>query len=115
MNKGKEHTLGRYKESYVFLRNYLLKLPTRSLPFTRIDKLGIPKTLWSLRPLIKGSREEQRVALSIARGYEQIRLEIDYTDLAAITDEHTPQEERAVLDLTKKFNKFLKQFTRNRK
>jgi hypothetical protein len=114
-NKGKEHTLGRYKESYVFLRNYLLELPTHPLSFTRVDKLGLPKTLWSLRPLIKGNRDEQRVALTIARGYEQIRLKIDFTDLAAITDVHTPLQECAVLVLTKKFNKFLKQFTRNRK
>lgn len=114
-NKGKLHTLGRYKESYVFLRNYLLELPTQPIPFTRVDKLQIPKTLWSLRPLIKGDREEKRIALSIARGYEQIRLDIDYSDLSAITDKHTPLQEAAVLNLTKQFNKFLKRFTRHRK
>jgi len=114
-NKGKLHTLGRYKESYVFLRNYLLELPTQPISFTRVDKLGLPKTLWSLRPLIKGNREEKRVALSIARGYEQIRLEIDYSDTSAITDKHSPSQEDAVLNLTRQFNKFLKQFTRHRK
>jgi len=76
--------------------------------------LGIPKTLWSLRPLIKGNKDEQRVALTIVRGYEQIRLDIDYSDLDAITAKHTPQEEYAVLNLTRKFNKFLKRFVKTR-
>jgi hypothetical protein len=114
-NKGKQYTLGRYKESYAFLRNYLLKLPTQPLSFCKVDKLNIPKTLWLLKPLIKGNRDEQRVALSIVRGFEQIRLEIDYSDLDAITAKHTLQEEYAVLNLTREFNKFLKRFTKTRK
>lgn len=111
---GKQYTLGRFKESYTFLRNYLLKLPTQPIPFCKADSLGIPKPLWSLRPLIKGDRDAQRVALTIARSYEQIRLPIDYSTVA-ITDDLSPLQETNVLELLPKFNKFLTKFTRKRK
>jgi hypothetical protein len=111
-NNGKQYTLGRYKESYTFLRNYLLELPTQPISFCKVDSMGIPKPLWSLRPLIKRDKSYQRIALTIARGYEVIRLEIDYSNLDAITGE-LPNKE-TVLDLSKKFNRFLKRFTLNR-
>lgn len=114
-NHGKRYTLGIYKESYAFLRNYLLELPTQPISFCKVDTKGIPKTLWLLRPLIKRNKETQRIALIIARSYEQIRLSIDYTDLNSITDEMPGSTQTSVLMVEKKFNKFLTRFTENRK
>jgi hypothetical protein len=76
---GKRHTLERYKECYTFLRNIVLNLPTQPIPFCKVDKRGIPKPLWPLRSLIKGDRNDMRIALCIARSYEQIKLPIDYS------------------------------------
>lgn len=112
---GKQYTLGRYKECYAFLRNYLLELPTQPVPFCKVDKRGIPKPLWSIRPLIKGCRSSKRVALTIARSYEQIRLEIDYTNLSSITDEMPEEIQKSVRNINKKFRKFLTKFTQKRK
>jgi hypothetical protein len=114
-NNGKQYTLGLYKDCYAFLRNYLLELPTHPISFCKVDPRGIPKPLWALRPLIKGGRSNQRLALSIARSYEQIRLEIDYSSIDSITDEMSQETERSVRDISKKFRKFLKGFTRKRK
>jgi hypothetical protein len=114
-NNGKQYTLGLYKDCYAFLRNYLLQLPTQPLSFCKVDSKGIPKPLWTLRPLIKGNRDTQRIALTIARSYEQIRLEIDHTTLESITDEMPLKTKVSVRDLSKKFKRFLKKFTLKRK
>jgi hypothetical protein len=114
-NHGKQYTLALYKESYTFLRNYLLELPTQPISFCKVDSNNIPKPLWALRPLIKRERSLKRLALTIARSYEQIRLEVDYSSLESITDEMTQETEKSVRGLSKKFRKFLKKFTRKRK
>jgi len=111
----KQYTLTLYKSVYAFLRNILLKLPTQPLSYCKVDAKGLPKPLWPLRPLIKGTRNSLRVALTIARSYEQIRLEIDYTSLDNVTLGHTPKQEETIKSLTLKFNKFLTEFTRGRK
>jgi hypothetical protein len=113
-NNGKQYTLGLYKDCYAFLRNYLLEIPTHPLSFCKVDSEGIPKPLWALRPLIKRDRNLKRVALTIARSYEQIRLEINYSSTESITDEMTQETEKSVRDLSKKFKKFLTKFTRKR-
>jgi hypothetical protein len=87
-HNGKRYTLELYKDCYRFLRNYLLQIPTQPVPFCKTDKFGIPKPLWSIRPLIKGNRNDRRLALTIARTYEKIRLEIDYSNLSSITDDY---------------------------
>jgi len=114
-NNGKQYTLELYKSAYAFLRDTSLELQTHPIAFCKVDSKGIPKPLWPLRPLMNGERNSMRLSLSIARSYEQIRLEIDYSCLDNVTDEHTPLQEIAVLNITKKFNKFLNRFTRNRK
>jgi len=76
---GKRYTLERYKLCYLFLRNIVLQLPTQPIPWCKVDSDGIPKILWTLRPLIKGDRNDKRIALSIARSYEIIKLPIDYS------------------------------------
>lgn len=114
-NNGKQYTLGLYKDCYAFLRNYLLELPTQPLSFCKVDSDGIPKPLWSLRPFIKGDRCSKRLSLTIARSYEQIRLDIDYSKLSEITDIMPQGIEASVRKIDKKFRKFLKQFTRKRK
>ena len=114
-NNGKQYTIGVYKDCYTFLRNYLLKLPTQPISFCKVDADGIPKPLWSLRPLIKGCRDNKRLALTIARSYEQIRLEIDYSVISSITDEMTEATQKSVLDIDKQFKGFLKEFTLTRK
>ena len=111
---GKQYTLGLYKDCYAFLRNYLLELPTQPVRFCKVDRFGIPKPLWPLRPLIKRNRIHKRVALSIARGFEVIRLEIDYSNLASITDPLSEETHKTVRSLNKKFRKFLKRFTKKR-
>ena len=102
---GKQYTLGLYKDCYAFLRNYLLELPTQPVRFCKVDRFGIPKPLWPLRPLIKRGRIHKRVALSIARGFEVIRLEIDYSNLASITDPLSEETHKTVRSLNKKFRK----------
>lgn len=77
-NNGAAWTLDRYKSSYAFLRNKILKLNAPPIQWCKADSDGYPKTLWSLRPLLKGNRNLQRVALTIARSYEVITLPIDY-------------------------------------
>jgi hypothetical protein len=114
-NNGKQYTLGLYKDCYTFLRNYLLELPTQPLSFCKVDLNGIPKPLWTLRPLIKGDRDLIRIALTIARSYEQIRLEVDYSKLDSITDEMSEEVQKSVRVLSKKFKRFLKKFTLKRK
>ena len=83
---GKKYTLEKYKNSYIFLRNYVLDLPTQPLSFTKADKRGIPKPLWPLRPLIKRDKDHQRLALTIARSYELIRLPIEINLESIVTD-----------------------------
>lgn len=77
-NHGPRQTLEHYKACYVFLRNRFLELQTQPIPWCKTDSNGIPKTLWPLRPLIKGDRQTRRLSLTIARSYEQITLPIDY-------------------------------------
>jgi len=110
-NCGKQNTLGRYKESYAFLRNFLLQLPTQPVPFCKVGLDKLPKTLWTLRPLIRGDRQLKRVALTIARSYEQIRLEVDYNDTDSITDSASQRIEASVRDLSDILERFLKVFT----
>jgi hypothetical protein len=102
---GKRYTLARYKESYAFLRNLTLQLPTNPIPFCKVDSEGIPKTLWTLRPLFKGDRNDKRVALSIARSYEEIRLPIDYT-----TDPITASPLKDIHETDQQFGLFLERF-----
>jgi hypothetical protein len=86
-NHGLKHTLVLHKSYYEFLRNTLLELPTQPLSFCKVDKNSIPKPLWPLRPLIKGNRSEKRLALTIVRTYEKIRLPIEI-NLKPIRDPH---------------------------
>jgi hypothetical protein len=101
---GNHFTLDRYKTSYAFLRNLTLELPTDPIPFCIVDKRCIPKPLWPLRSLIKGNRTDQRMALTIARSYETIKLPIDYST-ESIT-EPIPNGMK-VKETTQEFNKFL--------
>jgi hypothetical protein len=75
---GSHYTLERYKECYLFLRNIILELPAQPIPWCKVDSEGYPKPLWPLRSLIKGDRTSRRIALTIARSYELIKLPIDY-------------------------------------
>lgn len=104
---GKTHALSRYKDSYKFLRNHILKLDTLPIPYCKTDKRGIPKTLWSLRPFIKGDRNSQRLALTIARSYELIKLPIDY-DTKNIEDTAIISAE--LQEVAKDFKLFLTKF-----
>jgi hypothetical protein len=107
-NHGQRHTLAIYKSCYMFLRNKILQLPTQPIPFCKADRNGIPKPLWSLRPLIKGDRNDKRVALSIVRTYELITLPIDYSTKSI---EEPSLEGKDFQETTKLFNKFLEEFT----
>jgi hypothetical protein len=110
-HNGKRYTLELYKDNYRFLRNYLLQIPTQPVPFCKADKFGIPKPLWSIRPLIKGNRDDKRLALTIARTYEKIRLEVDYSNLSSITDDYDKDIYHNVLNIDKTFSQFLELFT----
>lgn len=106
-NRGKRNTLELRKQCYVFLRNYLLELPTTPIPFTKTCKLGLPKPLWVLKPLITGCRQSQRLALTIVRGYEQIRLDIDYNKTESITDPVDVETQQQIDELEAKLYDFL--------
>lgn len=111
-NNGSRYTLGRYKECYEFLRNKILLLPTQPLVFCQVDKKGLPKPLWSLRPLLKRDRKFQRIALTIARSFEKIRLPIDYSKLEVITDVNSDEVQSNISDLTQDLNQFLEKFSK---
>ena len=104
---GKKYTLEKYKTSYVFLRNLVLHLPTQPMSFTKVDKRGIPKPLWPLRPLIKRARNEHRLALTIARSYEKIKLPIEINVESIVNDY---PKGSFVKETTKHFSKFLEKF-----
>jgi len=70
---GPEATLKLYKACFIFLRNYLLELSSTPIPFVKVDKKGIPKPLWPLRPLLR-DESTQRIALSFARITDRIIL-----------------------------------------
>lgn len=107
-NNGSHHTLSRYKEGYMFLRNLVLHLPTQPISFCKVDKRGIPKILWSLRPLLSKSRDLSRVALSIARSFELITLEIDYsTDSIEKEGSYDPSFQETKME----FKRFLQEFS----
>lgn len=106
---GKHYALTKYKDSYAWLRNYILNLDTPNIPFCKVDRRGIPKTLWALRPLLKGDREEHRLALTIARIYEEIYLPLNI-DLDAI--EGLPLREDDSLKHFQNFEKFMDKFTK---
>ena len=105
---GPRHTLDHYKECYIFLRNTILELPAQPIPWCKVDSKGIPKTLWPLRSLIKGNRDSQRVALTIARSYEQITLPIDYNPESIEAPAFYGAEYQ---ETTKEFKLWLKEFT----
>lgn len=104
---GSRYALDRYKASYIFLRNLVLKLPANPIPFCKVDSQNIPKTLWPLRPLLKGNRNELRIALCIARTYELIRLPVDYS-VESITTPSSYDERYGETKLM--FNKMLEGF-----
>jgi len=107
-NHGPHHTLGHYKECYIFLRNTILELPAQPIPWCKADSDGIPKTLWPLRSLIKGTRNSKRIALTIARSYEQITLPIDYHPKSIEAPAHYGLEYQ---ETTKDFKIWLEKFT----
>jgi hypothetical protein len=110
-SNGKPFALERYKCSYQYLRNYILQLPTQPVTFCKSDSNGLPKTLWPLRPLLKGDRTTERLALSIARTYELVTLPINYGDLDAITDNSPLESIKTQKMVSKKLRWFLKRFT----
>jgi hypothetical protein len=107
-NHGPHYTVDRYKECYLFLRNTILELSTQPIPWCKVDSEGIPKTLWSLRPLIKGNEKEQRIALTIARSYELVTVPIDYHPKSI--DDPFPYRS-GFKETTEEFKKWLKHFT----
>jgi hypothetical protein len=113
-SNGKSYALDRYKSSYIFLRNKLLQLTTQPIPFCRTDSDGIPVTLWTLRPLIKGNEKDIRIALCIARSYEMIRLDIDYSKTKAITAKLPKKSIDNVEVLDGILRKFLEEFSKDR-
>jgi len=113
-SNGKPYALDRYKSSYIFLRNKLLQMSTQPIPFCKTDSNDIPITLWTLRPLIKGNEKDIRIALCIARSYELIRLEIDYSKTKAITAKLPKKSIDNVEVLDGILKNFLEEFTKNR-
>lgn len=105
---GPRYTIDRYKESYLFLRNLSLELPAQPILWCKADSKGIPKPLWPLRSLIKGNRDAQRVALTIARSYELITLPIDYCPSSI---QEPPSYGVEFKETTKDFKIFLEEFT----
>jgi hypothetical protein len=110
--RGKRDTLKFYKEVYAWLRNHVLELPTQTIAFCKVDSRGIPKPLWPLRSLIKGGRQSQRVALTIARSYELIKLPVCY-DVTDIVSTHPKRDVLLLLDT--EFADFMEKFSLNRK
>jgi hypothetical protein len=94
------------------MRNRILELPTQTIAFCKVDSKGIPKPLWPLRPLLKGDRQSQRVALTIARSYELIKLPVCY-DVTDIVSTHPKRD--VLLSLDTEFADFLEKFSHNRK
>jgi hypothetical protein len=75
IHEGPRQTVEKYKLYFQIATKIALRLPTEAIPFTRVTKDGFPLRLKPLIPLLKGSKWDKRVGLTIARLYTLIRLE----------------------------------------
>lgn len=83
---GSRYTLKLYKEAYQFLVATHLGLDPVPISFNKVDRNGLPKVLWPLRPLIRRNTiSDIRLTMCIARVFQLIRLPVD-PDLSKITD-----------------------------
>lgn len=83
---GKREALKRYKECHMWYRDRLLMLNPNPLSFCKSDRKGVPKPLWSLRPIMnRRSHDYSRLILSITSIYLTIHLPVDY-DTSQIED-----------------------------
>jgi len=83
---GSRYTLKLYKSAYQYLVSLHLGLVPDPICFHKVDRNGLPKVLWSLRPLInRGTISDIRLTMCIARVYQLIRLPVD-PDLSKITN-----------------------------
>jgi hypothetical protein len=74
-----------YKEAYQYLVDFHLGFTPDPISFSKIDRNGLPKILWPLRPLInRGTITDIRLTMCIARIFQLIRLPIN-PDLSKIT------------------------------
>jgi hypothetical protein len=86
---GSGYTLILYKNAYQFLVSLNLKMIPTPIPFQKVDRNGLPKVLWPIRPLIsRGTISDVRLTMCIARVFQLIKLPID-SDLSKITDPGT--------------------------
>jgi hypothetical protein len=71
VHRGKSEAASYYKSLFLFARNISLSLPLpQPIPFTKTNKKGIPKDLIPLIPLLRGSSDDKKIGLTIARFYE---------------------------------------------
>lgn len=82
---GKYQTLAVFKELHLTAMKIAFGRPFSPIPFLRANKRGIPRLILPLYPLLKGSPEEKRVALSITKLYLAI-LTDPSTDFSSITE-----------------------------
>lgn len=84
-NEGKPGAILRLKGYFQSGKRVALNLPPVPLPFTKSDKEGFPKAVSFLKPLLKGSMNERRFALTVLNLYRLIHLAPN-PDLESITD-----------------------------
>lgn len=83
---GSNYTLKLYKDSYKFLVDLHMGFHPVPISYAKIDRNGLPKVLWPLRPLLKDkSISNIRLTMCIARVFQLIRLPINL-DTSKITD-----------------------------
>lgn len=86
--RGKRDAVDHYKALFLFARNIALGLPhPPAIPFTRTNSEGVPKVLVPLLPLLRGTSDDKKVALTICRFYESIVCK-PQPDIDPITDEY---------------------------
>jgi len=83
---GSRYTLKLYKDAYKFLVDLHMGFHPVPLSYSKVDRNGLPKVLWPLRPMLKDKTiSNVRLTMCIARVFQLIRLPID-PDLSKITD-----------------------------
>jgi len=74
--RGRKSMIQRAKEYLSLCERFSLHQPFNPLPFTKSDKNGFPSVLSDFRPLLRGSSNQRRAALSVLRIVEDYRLPI---------------------------------------
>lgn len=99
-NEGRIQTVKKWKSFYDYASRYSCGLRTDPLPFVRANKEGFPTILKDFRPLLLGTPDARRAALTVLQLYKMESIEPPYS-LSSITEPYSGQESPEWIDLFK--------------